>query len=143
VNLAAIRRGVATVLSGIDGVRIFDAIPEALAASGVTALVIAPGDTYVTYSEGAGLTNRNEVRLRVIVVPPQQAGAARIMAEIDELLSCGADMPRSIRTTLGGDISADGTACSVSTISADVRTITINEFSNVVGEVDLRIMARC
>lgn len=143
MNLRAIRQGVGQVLSDIDGVRIFDTIPEALAASGLTALVIAPAETYVTYSEGVGRVNQNEVRLRVIVVPPQQAGAARIMDEIDALLSCGDAEPRSIRSALGSDISADGAACSVSTLSANVRTITINEFSNIVGEVDLRIMARC
>lgn len=143
MNLRDIREGVAQVLSGISGVRILSSIPEALAASGVTALVIAPADPYVTYSEGAGRTNQNEIGLRLVVVPPQQQGAERIMAEIDDLLSCGAAMPRSIRTTLGKDISANGTACAVSTLSASVRTITINDVSHVVGEVDIKILARC
>lgn len=143
MNLRDIREGVAEVLSAIPGVRVLSSIPEALAASGVTAIVVAPGDTYVTYAEGSGRVNQNEVRLRLVVVPPQQQGAERIMAEIDDLLSCGAAMHRSIRTTLGKDISAAGTACAVSTLQASIRTITINDISHVVAEVDLKILARC
>lgn len=143
MNLQEIREGVAQVLSGISGVRVLPSIPEALAASGVTALVVAPGEPYVSYSEGAGRVNMNEVRLRLVVIPPQQQGAERMMGEIDDLLSCGATMPRSIRTKLGSDISANGTACAVSTLEAAVRTITINDVSHVVAEVDIKILARC
>jgi len=143
VNLAAIRRGIASVLDQIDGCRVFATIPDSLAASGVTALVIAPDDSYVTYSEGAGMANRNDVRMRVLIVPPQQAGSQRVMDEIDALLSCGPAEPRSIRTLLGDNISADGTACSVSAQSATVRTMTINDVACVVGELSLRILARC
>lgn len=143
MDLAAIRRGVAEVLDRIDGCRVFATIPDGLAASGVTALVIGPDDSYVTYSEGAGLVNRNEIRMRIIVVPPQQAGPTRILDEIDALLSCGPQQPRSIRTTLGTDISANGTACSVSTLDAAIRTIDINDLTCVVAEVSIRILARC
>lgn len=143
MNLAAIRQGIATVLDRIDGCRVFAAIPDSLAASGVTALVIAPDDSYVTYSEAAGLTNRNDVRMRILIVPAQQAGSARVMDEIDALLSCGPTEPRSIRTLLGDNISADGTACSVSAQTAMVRTMTINDMECVVGEISLRILARC
>lgn len=143
MNLAAIRTGVATLLGDIPGCRVYASIPEALTASGITALVVAPGEPYVTYSEGVGRVNSNDVRLRVVVVPPQQAGAGRIMDELDALLGCGDDSPRSIRSTLGADISADGTACALTILEGSVRTITINEFVSVVGEVDLKITARC
>ena len=143
MDLAAIRHGIATVLDQIPGCRVFSSIPEGLAASVTTALVIAPSDPYVLYSEGSGLVNRNEVSMRIVIVPPQQAGAGRVLDEIDALLSCGAEAPRSIRTLLGDHISAGGTACSVSARSASIRTVDINDVSHVVGEVDLKILARC
>lgn len=143
MNLQEIREGIGVLLDGIDGCSVYDSIVEGLSASGVTALVVAPGDPYVQYSEAAGLTNKNEVRMRVVVIPPQQSGARNIMNEIDALLSCGTTEPRSIRTTLGASISANGTACALSILTAQVRTVTINDFTNVVGEVDLKIMARC
>lgn len=143
MNLAEIRRGLADVLDRIDGCRVLASIPEGLAASGVTALVVAPGEPYVTYSDGSGLVNRNDVRMRVVIVPPQQAGAARIMDELDALMSCGTSEPRSIRTLLGEHISANGTACAVSVLSAGVRNLDINDIQCVVGELDLKILARC
>lgn len=143
MNLQEIRQGIGLLLEDIEGCSVYDSIPEALKASGVTALVIAPGDPYVQYTEGAGRINENEVRMRVVVVPPQQSGARNIMDEIDALLSCGTTEPRSIRSTLGASVSANGTACALSILQAQVRTITINDFANVVGEVDLKILARC
>jgi hypothetical protein len=143
MDLAAIRQGIADVLDNIPGCRVYATIPEGLAASGTTALVIAPSDPYVTYSEAAGLANRNEVRMRIVVVPAQQAGATRVLDEIDALLSCGTSQPRSVRTLLGDNISAGGTACSVSALTASIRTVDINDVSHVVGEIDLRILARC
>ena len=143
MNLGAIRRGIANVLDQIDGCRVFAAIPDTLTASGVTALVIAPDDSYVTYSEAAGLVSRNDVRMRVLIIPAQQAGSVRVMDEIDALLSCGTGEPRSIRTLLGDNISADGTACSVSAQTATVRTMSINDITCVVGELSLKILARC
>lgn len=143
MDLVAIRAGIGLVLAELDDVRVYDSIPEALAASGATALVVAAGEPYVTYSEAAGLVSKNEVRMRVVIVPPQQMGAGRILAEIDALLGCGSEAPRSIRTLLGSNISANGTACAVTAQTANVRTITINDFTNVVGELDLLIKARC
>ena len=143
MDLAEIRQGVATLLEQIDGCRVFVSIPEALAASGITALVVAAGEPYVVYTEGAGRVNQNDINLRVVVVPPQQSGARNILAEIDALLSCGADQLRSIRTTLGTDISASGTACALSTLQAQIRTISINDMTAVVGEVELLVKARC
>lgn len=143
MNLADIRHGIAAVLDQIDGCRVFASIPEGLAASGSTALIVAPNEPYVTYSEGSGLVNRNEVGMRIVIVPAQQAGASRVLDEIDALLSCGTTEPRSIRTLLGNNISAGGTACSVSAISASVRQIDINDVSHLVGELDLKILARC
>jgi hypothetical protein len=143
VNLSAIRRGIANVLDQIDGCRVFASIPDSLAASGVTALIVAPDDGYVTYSEAAGLTSRNDVRMRILIIPAQQAGSVRVLDEIDALLSCGPAEPRSIRTLLGDNISADGTACSVSAQTATVRTMSINDMTHVVGELSLRILARC
>ena len=143
MNLREIREGVAGLLDEIEGCNVYASIPEALAASGVTALVVAPGDPYVQYTEGSGRINENEIRMRVVVIPPQQSGARNIMDEIDDLLSCGTSEPRSIRSTLGASVSANGTACALSILQAQVRTITINEFANVVGEVELKIMARC
>lgn len=143
MNLGAIRRGIAEVLDRLDGCRVFASIPDGIAASGVTALVVGPDEPYVAYAEGAGLVNRNEIRMRVVIIPPQQAGPQRILDEIDAFLSCGPDEPRSIRTVIGDNISAGGTACSVSALDGVIRTISINDLDCVVGEVSLRILARC
>lgn len=140
MNLTDIRHRLGDILDGIAGVRVYRSVPEALNASGVTAVVIAAGEPYVTYAEGAGRTSTHEVRLRVVAIPAQQAGAERVMSELDELLGCG---PRSIRDIVAGDLSIGGTACSVSTLTASVRTIVANDLSNVVAELELTIKARC
>lgn len=143
MNLSDIRRGLAAVLDEIPGCRVLDGIPESLPASGRTHLVLSPGSPYVSYSEGSGRVNSNEVRMTVVVIPPQQSGPSRVLEELDALLSCGALAPRSIRTLLGDRLSLEGAACSVSTLSADIRQIAINDMTSVVAEVELLIMARC
>lgn len=143
MNVAGIRRGLAAVLDQIPGCRVVDGLPESLPASGQTYLVITPGQPYVTYSEGSGRVNQNEIRMTVVAVPPQQSGASRVLDELDALLSCGTAAPRSIRTLLGDFLSLEGTACSVSTQSASIRQMTINDMTSVVAEVELLIMARC
>lgn len=142
MDLQAIRAGVAEVLSDIPDVRVVPTIPEALAASGVTTLVVDAGDPYVSYSEGTGRVNKNTVNMRVVVVPPQAEGRI-VFSEIDALLSCGTGQLRSIRNVVGENISAAGTACATSVQAARVRTITINTQVFVVGEVDIEITARC
>lgn len=140
MNLLEIRHRVGDMLDGISGVRVFRSVPEALNASGVTAVVIAAGEPYVTYSEGAGRTSTHEVRLRLVLIPAQQAGAERVMAELDDLLGCG---PRSIRQAIAADISAGGTVSAISTLSASIRNLTASDLTNVVAELDIRILARC
>lgn len=143
MNLADIRRGLAEALSGLSGCRVIDGIPDSLPASSMTHLVLSPGTPYVSYSEGSGRVNHNEIRMTVVVVPAQQAGPSRVLDELDELLSCGATQPRSIRTLLAGRLSLGGTACSVSTQTATIRQITVNELAAVVADVELLITARC
>lgn len=144
--LGEIRSGLKAVLDDIDGLRVYESIPKALSASGVTPVVIAPRDPYVRYSEAAGLTSRNEVGVRLIIVPPQASGAEAVQAELDELFSCGTGQPRSLRTLLGTaqGISAGGTACAVHVLQASVRPIEIDgKIIGVCGEMDLMIEARC
>jgi hypothetical protein len=143
VLLAEIRRGVAAVVDTVPGCRTYPTVPEGLAASGVTAVVVAHGEPYVTYTQATrGVSTQHEIRLRLVIIPPQASGAERILDEIDALLSCGVDADRSLRNALAADISADGTACAVSTVAARVRTITINDFAYVVGELELNATAR-
>lgn len=140
MNLTDIRHRLGDTLDTIAGVRVHRSVPEALAASGVTAVVIAAGEPYVTFAEGAGRTSTHEVRLRLVVIPVQQAGAERVQAELDDLLGCG---PRSIRDTVAADLSLGGTVCSASVTQAAVRTMTANDLSHVVAELDIKILARC
>lgn len=144
MNVAQIRRGIAGVIDGaVSGCRTYDALPEALSASGHTAVVVAAGEPYVEYTQATrGVSTRHTVNMRVVIIPPQQSGADRILDEIDALLSCGTDSPRSIRNAIAGDLSAEGTACAVKVLRARIRTITVNDFANVVGEVELEITAR-
>lgn len=144
MDLGEIRQGVGQVIDGVDGLNVYPSIPKALAASGVTAVVVAPGEPYVTYTEGAGRINQNEIRLRLIIVPPQASGAEAVQAELDELLSCGTGQARALRTVLGSDISAGGTACALSVLQASVRPMEVDgKFIGVSGEMDLLIKARC
>lgn len=142
MRLAAIRAGLASVLDEVPGVRVFQDVPEAMPASGATAVVIVADSPYVTYAEGAGRVQQNEVRVRLVIVPAGQAGSARVLDEIDDLLSTGTDSPRSLRDLLQAHLSVDGTACSVSMRSASIRQVQVNELSMVVGEADLLIVAR-
>jgi hypothetical protein len=143
VNLAAIRQGIADKLSEIADVRVLAALPDQPQWGVQPMVIVLPDDPYVTYTEGSGRVNQNEVRIRLVVLPMPSAGAVRVQQQIDDLLSCGTTEPRSIRSKLGEDVSAGGTACALSVLSASVRVFPIAGQDVTGAEINLKIMARC
>lgn len=143
MNLGNIRRGLVEVLTGIDGITVLPEWPISPPWGSNTVVVVLPDDPYVTYSEGAGRTNKNVVLMRLVCLPLPSKQAVRIQAELDDLLSCGPTEPRSLRTRLGTDLSVDGTACTVSVLSASIKTFQVGEVEAVGAEVSLKILARC
>lgn len=140
-DLGAIRRGLAdTLAAAIDRVQVLSAWPDALALGSSTCLLVLPADPYVVYARGIGFSGRHKVGMRVVILPLQARGPELIQAEIDELLSCGA---RSIREALAADLSAGGTACSVTVSSAGVREYQLGGQSLTGAEVMLDVEARC
>ena len=144
MKLADVRVGVADVLrANVGQVQVAHQWPDAMAVSSATWLVVLPGDPYVTYSNGSGFAGRNTIRLRVVVLPLQAQGADRVQTELDDLLSCGADAPRSIRSALATDLSLGGTSCSVTVVDAAMRAYPIDGREITGAEVALTVEARC
>lgn len=143
MDLVAIRQGLADDLSSIPGVALFPSIPDGLPVGANDALVIQPDPSvYVEYQPVNGLVNMNKVHMLVtiIVASTDWPTAQR---RIDELLSCGTDQPRSIRTNLASHISAGGAACQVIPQSASVSRIDIAGVQHWAADFQLEIQARC
>lgn len=144
MRVADVRVGVAEVLrANIDQVQVAHQWPDAMAASSSTWLVVVPGDPYVVYSNGQGFAGRNTVRLRVVALPMQARGPELVQDELDDLLGCCADSPRSIRSALATDLSLGGTACSVTVGDASVRLYDIGGQEMTGAEVALTVETRC
>lgn len=143
MNLGEIRQAIADKLADIADVRPLALLPNTPQWGTQTMIVVQPDDPYVTYTEGAGRVNQNVVMFRLICLPLPGKGAERVQAELDELLSCGSTEPRSIRTVLGADVSAGGTACALSILSASIRTYRIGESDVTGAEVQVKVLARC
>lgn len=144
MDLAAIRTGIGDLLETIAGVRAYETIPgDVFTSSDATAVVVQPGDPYVSYAEGAGLVQRHDLRYLLRIVPPP-ASLRSAQVEIDSLLSCGTGQTRSIRAALLGDLSLGGSACAVSVLSASgLREVRVASVAYVVCDVEIRVLARC
>ena len=70
-------------------------------------------------------------------------GAERVQTVLDGFLSCGTSEARSIRSKLGENISANGTACAVSVQEAVIRTYRIGALDVTGAEVQVQVTARC
>lgn len=143
MDLAAIRQGLADALAELPGVSTFDQIPDTLPVGRNDCLVIQPdsGD-YVRYSAVNGMTNQNQVFM-VVTIITQSTDWGTAQRRIDELLSCGSDQPRSIRTKLASNISAGGTACQVIPVSAATLKVNIAGQEHWAADFRLEIQARC
>lgn len=145
MNLGEIRQGIADVLSDLPDVRVEALLPnspDSLLGSNPL-IVIQPGEPYVRYSEGSGRVNKNEVMFRIICLPLPGMGAERVQTVLDGFLSCGTSEARSIRSKLGENISANGTACAVSVQEAVIRTYRIGALDVTGAEVQVQVTARC
>lgn len=144
MDLTAIRQGIADGLSELPEVRTFDVIPFPLPVGQFDAVVIQYDSPSIEYSEVSGLVNQNWVHLLVTAVV-QSTDHRTAQNRLDQLLSCGADQPRSMRTKLASMTSAGGTACQVIVQTATVRQITIegNDHPYWAADLSLKIMARC
>lgn len=143
MNLGEIRQAIADKLSDIADVRPLAVLPNTPQWGTQTMIIVQADDPYVTYTEGSGRVNQNEIMFRLICLPLQSKGAERVQAELDELLSCGTAETRSIRTVLGADVSAGGTACALSILSASIRTYRFGEVEATGAEVSVKVLARC
>jgi len=145
VNLEDIRNGLQATLADLPDVRVEAFLPdnpESLLGANPL-IVIQPDEPYVTYTEGSGRVNQNEIRFRLLCLPSPQMGAVRVQKVLDELLSCGTSEARSLRTKLGSDISANGTACAVSVLQASIRRFPIGPLEITGAEVQIMVKARC
>jgi hypothetical protein len=144
MDLKGIREALADTLAEIPSVRTFYNIPKPLPVGAYDAIVVQPDSPYVEFSEVAGLVNKNYVNILLTVVT-QSTDPRTAQDRVDELLSCGADQPRSIRTKLAGNINASGEACQVTVRSATTRQVTIEGVEEPYwgADVSLQILARC
>lgn len=142
MDLIAIRQGIADGFNSVPGVRVFDTIPFPLPVGQYDCVVIQPDSPYVEYQEVSGLVNQNWVNLLCTVVT-QSTDPRTAQNRIDELLSCGSDQPRSLRTALAGNMNAGGAACQVIVQRATVHQITVEGQDHWGADISLRIMARC
>lgn len=144
MDLTGIRQGIADGFGGIPSVRVFDTIPKPLPVGQFDCIVVQPDSPYIEYSEVAGLADKNYVYLLVTIVT-QSTDPRTAQNRIDELLSCGAMSPRSLRTALASNVSAGGEACQVIVQTATTRQITVegNEEAYWAADISLKILARC
>ena len=143
MDITAIRQGIADTFATVPGVRVFDTIPDGLPVGQFDAIVVQPDPgTYITYSAVNGLTNMNQVFLLVTIIV-QSTDWRTAQNRIDQLLSCGTDQPRSLRTALGGNLSAGGTACQVIPRSAAVTQLDIAGTQHWAADLSIEVQARC
>lgn len=142
MDLKAIRTALADILNEIPGVRAYDKVPDVATLGQSETIIVQPDSPYVRYQPVNGMTNQNQVGI-VLRIIPHQSSARSAQDRVDELLSCGSDQPRSIRTKLGSNISAGGTACQVVPDYADeaVETIAGDQFWCM--DFHIQVLARC
>lgn len=144
MDLKAIRVALADTLGELPSVRTFHNIPKPIPVGQFDCIVVQPDSPYVVFSEVAGLVNKQQVNILLTVVT-QSTDPRTAQDRVDELLSCGADQPRSIRTKLAANLNASGEACQVIVQSASPRQLTIEGRDEPYwgADVSVQILARC
>lgn len=141
MDVAAIHQGLEDLLNEIPGVRTFGSVPDSVPIGTPDLIVVVPSDPYIEYAI-PGTPQKHDVYMTLRIVP-QPSSIRSVYQSLYELLSTGADQPRSIHYKLASTPigrSANGTACQAWVLRVRPITTQVNGEDMVGADMDLQIM---